>query len=75
MPKERAAVTTPIGLPGAEGYKDGGPEIAKFHFPCGVAVNSDGTFVYYDPRYSKLFFLIVLTVTRQRYKRHDQYNQ
>ena len=36
MPKERAAVTTPIGLPGAEGYKDGGPEIAKFHFPCGV---------------------------------------
>ena len=46
MPKERAAVTTPIGLPGAEGYKDGGPEIAKFHFPCGVAVNSDGTIVY-----------------------------
>lgn len=46
MPKERAAVITPIGLPGAEGYKDGGPEIAKFHFPCGVAVNSDGTIVY-----------------------------
>lgn len=27
MPKERAAVTTPIGLPGAEGYKDGGPKL------------------------------------------------
>ena len=46
IPKEKAAVTTPIGLPGAPGYKDGGPDIAKFHFPCGVAVNSDGTIVY-----------------------------
>lgn len=43
---DKATVTTPIGLPGAPGYKDGGPEIAKFHFPCGVAVNSDGTIVY-----------------------------
>lgn len=46
IPKEKATVTTPIGLPGAHGYKDGGPEIAKFHYPFGVAVNSDGTIVY-----------------------------
>lgn len=46
MPIDKATVSTPIGLPGAHGYKDGGPEIAKFHFPCGVAVNSDGTIVY-----------------------------
>ena len=46
IPKEKTTVTTPIGLPGANGYKDGGPDIAKFHFPCGVAVNSDGTIVY-----------------------------
>lgn len=44
--KDKATVTTPIGLPGAKGYKDGGPEIAKFYFPCGVAVNNDGTIVY-----------------------------
>lgn len=46
IPKEKAAVTTPIGLPEAPGYKDGGPDIAKFHYPFGVAVNSDGTIVY-----------------------------
>ncbi len=46
LPKERTTVTTPIGLPGAAGYKDGGPEIAKFHYPCGVAVSSDGRIVY-----------------------------
>lgn len=46
IPKDKATVTTPIGLPGAPGYKDGGPDIAKFHSPCGVAVNSDGTIVY-----------------------------
>ena len=46
IPKDKATVTTPIGLPGAPGYKDGGPDIAKFHFPFGVAVNSDGTIVY-----------------------------
>lgn len=46
MPKDKATVTTPIGLPGVNGYTDGGPEIAKFHSPCGVAVNADGTIVY-----------------------------
>lgn len=44
--KDKTAATTPIGLPEAPGYKDGGPEIAKFHYPFGVAVNSDGTIVY-----------------------------
>lgn len=46
LPKEKTTVTTPIGLPGAKGYKDGGPEIAKFNCPCGVAVSADGRIVY-----------------------------
>ena len=46
LPKDKAVVTTPIGLPGAGGYKDGGPEIAKFRYPCGVAVSADGNIVY-----------------------------
>ncbi len=44
--KEKAIVTTPIGLPEKEGYKDGGPEIAQFHFPCGLAVSPDGSTIY-----------------------------
>lgn len=43
---DRATVTTVIGIPGERGFQDGGPEIAKFDFPTGVAVNSDGTIVY-----------------------------
>lgn len=46
LPKDKATVTTPIGLPRMNGYQDGGPEIAKFYYPCGVAVNKDGTNVY-----------------------------
>lgn len=46
LPKDKAIVSTPIGLPGARGYKDGGPDIAKFDHPIGVAVSSDGTIVY-----------------------------
>lgn len=46
LPQDKATVTTPIGLPGAAGYKDGGPEIAKFNTPMGVAVSIDGRIVY-----------------------------
>lgn len=46
LPQDKATVTTPIGLPGAAGYKDGGPEIAKFNCPMGVAVSTDGRIVY-----------------------------
>lgn len=46
LPQDKATVTTPIGLPGAKGYKDGGPEIAKFNTPMGVAVSTDGRIVY-----------------------------
>ncbi|HCM21599.1 MAG TPA: hypothetical protein DIC46_12665, partial [Porphyromonadaceae bacterium] len=43
---DKATVNTAIGLPGNPGFKDGGPEIAKFDMPGGVAVNSDGSIVY-----------------------------
>ena len=46
VPKDTATVNTAIGLPQSPGYKDGGPELAKFDNPCGVAVNSDGSIVY-----------------------------
>ena len=45
-PKDKATVSTAIGLPGSAGFQDGGPEIAKFNFPSGVAVSTDGTIVY-----------------------------
>lgn len=45
-PKDKATVSTAIGLPGSAGFQDGGPEIAKFNYPAGVAVSSDGTIVY-----------------------------
>jgi len=45
-PKDKATVNTAIGLPQNPGFKDGGPEIAKFYYPTGVAVNSDGSIVY-----------------------------
>lgn len=45
-PKDKAIVTTVIGLPGNKGFKDGGPEIARFFYPRGVAVSADGTIVY-----------------------------
>ncbi len=46
LPEDKTVVTTPIGLPGSKGYKDGGPEIAKFNKPTGVAVSADGNIVY-----------------------------
>ena len=46
LPLDRAMVTTPIGLPGMKGYKDGGPDIALFNHPFGVAVSADGQIVY-----------------------------
>lgn len=46
VPKEKATVTTVIGIPGNKGFKDGGPEIARFFYPRGVAVSADGNIVY-----------------------------
>lgn len=46
VPADKATVNTAIGLPNSAGFKDGGPEIAKFNYPAGVAVNSDGSIVY-----------------------------
>lgn len=46
VPKEKATVNTAIGLPQSAGFKDGGPDLAKFYYPSGVAVNSDGSIVY-----------------------------
>lgn len=46
VPKGRATVNTAIGLPQSPGFRDGGPELAKFYFPTGVAVNADGSIVY-----------------------------
>ena len=46
LPLDKATVSTPIGLPGMKGYKDGGPEIAMFNHPFGVAVSTDGQIVY-----------------------------
>ncbi len=46
LPQGRATVTTAIGIPGSRGHQDGGPDIAKFYCPYGVAVNKDGTIVY-----------------------------
>ncbi|WP_321998108.1 IPT/TIG domain-containing protein [Draconibacterium orientale] len=45
-PKDKATVNTAIGLPQSPGFRDGGPEIAKFYHPTGVAVNADGSIVY-----------------------------
>ena len=39
-------MNTAIGLPGSAGFQDGGPEMAKFNFPTGVAVSADGEIVY-----------------------------
>lgn len=46
VPKESATVNTAIGLPQSPGFQDGGPEFAKFYYPTGVAVNSDGSIIY-----------------------------
>lgn len=46
VPKDKATVSTAIGLPGSAGFQDGGPEIAKFNYPAGVAVSADGDIVY-----------------------------
>lgn len=46
VPKDLATVNTAIGLPQTPGFQDGGPEFAKFWYPTGVAVNSDGSIIY-----------------------------
>ena len=46
VPKDKATVSTAIGLPGSAGFQDGGPELAKFNYPSGVAVSADGEIVY-----------------------------
>ncbi len=46
LPQDKAIVTTPIGIPGSHGHQDGGPDIAKFNFPKGIAVSHDGQTVY-----------------------------
>lgn len=46
LPDDKATVTTVIGLPGTAGFKEGGPEIAQFRRPHGVAVNADASVVY-----------------------------
>jgi sugar lactone lactonase YvrE len=46
VPKDKATVSTAIGLPQSPGFRDGGPELAKFNYPTGVAVNNDGSIVY-----------------------------
>lgn len=46
LPVDKATVTTPIGIPGGAGYQDGGPDIARFRNPHGVAVSPDGETVY-----------------------------
>ncbi len=45
-----ATVKTLIGIPGDPGNVDGGPEIAKFKFPMGIAVARDGTIYIADTR-------------------------
>jgi hypothetical protein len=46
LPVDRATVTTVVGIPGSHGHQDGGPDIAKFRYPRGVAVSADGSVVY-----------------------------
>lgn len=46
VPKDKATVNTAIGLPQSAGFRDGGPDLAKFYYPTGVAVSADGTIVY-----------------------------
>lgn len=46
VPKDRATVSTAVGLPQNPGFQDGGPELAKFDRPTGVAVSSDGSEIY-----------------------------
>lgn len=46
VPADKATVNTAIGLPGNRGFRDGGPEIAMFNYPTGVAVNADGSEVF-----------------------------
>jgi hypothetical protein len=46
LPADKATVTTVVGIPGSHGHQDGGPDIAKFRYPYGVAVSADGSIVY-----------------------------
>lgn len=41
-------VSTVVGIPGEEGYVDGGPDVAKFKNPRGIAIDDDGTFYITD---------------------------
>ncbi len=45
-----ATVKTLIGIPEDPGNADGGPELAKFRFPMGIAVAEDGTIYIADTR-------------------------
>ncbi len=45
-----ATVKTLIGIPKDPGNADGGPELAKFRFPMGIAVAEDGTIYIADTR-------------------------
>ena len=46
VPLDRATVSTAVGIPGVPGFRDGGPEVARFNAPTGVAVSADGTAIY-----------------------------
>jgi hypothetical protein len=46
VPRALATVSTAIGLPETPGFRDGGPEVARFDLPSGVAVSADGTVIY-----------------------------
>ncbi|MBR8724338.1 hypothetical protein [Bacteroides pyogenes] len=54
LPQDKATVTTAIGIPGSKGHQDGGPDIAKFNFPFGVAVSQDGQTVYVADTYNRV---------------------
>ena len=43
---ETAVVTTIIGIPEESGFRDGGPELARFNRPTGVSPSADGQRIY-----------------------------
>ncbi len=50
LPDDVATVKTLIGKPGEPGNVDGGPDIAQFKYPMGIAVAQDGTIYIADTR-------------------------
>ncbi|MDD4428194.1 MAG: hypothetical protein PHG64_07380, partial [Paludibacter sp.] len=48
--KSEATVKTLVGFPGDKGNVDGGPDIAKFNYPMGIAKAFDGTIYIADTR-------------------------